>query len=715
MITSVNKHNNGLYIKLYESVENYMKNHDMNGKAKDDEGFAPELLLMDEEASITSLDELFGYMKELRMLKPQLTRLPLDEPCFEINANARTITIPPEFVKNGILSVQGDEIAESIYFRINRFYDHVDLATQEILIQYINAKGEENASIPPVVDIESDPGYIIFEWPISSKVTAAAGNVQFSVRFFTYDDKKLDANGRGGRLVYSLSTLPATLPIKPSHNFDLVKIEEDETLKEDNKLLMENRLLNNPKYDNSNVIITVPEPEILIDLPSEWNLGVDDDGFTTKNVELPVQAISDEGQVTYHWTKTDLNGQEVEMSSEMRTVKTEDKAPIDGKIYYVPIKGEADSIVGYEIANTLNGFDPEIPEYYERVSVGVLDTVGYYQAYITNRIKNQSITVATEECLVPSASEPQVGKLDAKNIVLSFVDESDKFEGSLDGKFEGELRSIGTTAEDGGKLTFQWLFSPEVDGKYVPYGDIARTSLLKIVGDTTYLATEDTENSIAQEVYIDAEGNEKTGEDILQNEGYFGTVNDEETKAYFQPAIVNGVASGDGYYKLQVINNLNKTQASTISEDICRVTHPAVKPEITAKSGTVNEESKLVEITREELKARGLRVEASSPEFAHENRTEEDYFEYQWYRYSNKNTTNRDEKFLEDIDKAYNGLYVVNNDYRIYSETSNDKNLILTEDDLSKGTVFFCRVVNNYNGSKAIKCSKFFKVLNPEF
>jgi len=51
-------------------------------------------------------------------------------------------------------------------------------------------------------DIESLPGKVIFGWPIYSKLTAAAGNVSFAVRFYTIENDKL---------LYSFSTLPATV------------------------------------------------------------------------------------------------------------------------------------------------------------------------------------------------------------------------------------------------------------------------------------------------------------------------------------------------------------------------------------------------------------------------------------------------------------------------------------------------------------------------
>ena len=46
----------------------------------------------------------------------QYLMLPLDEPCLEVNANTRDITIPADFKKYGV-SVQGDVIAETLFLR----------------------------------------------------------------------------------------------------------------------------------------------------------------------------------------------------------------------------------------------------------------------------------------------------------------------------------------------------------------------------------------------------------------------------------------------------------------------------------------------------------------------------------------------------------------------------------------------------------------------
>jgi hypothetical protein len=58
--------------------------------------------------------------------------LPPNEGYFSINADTRDIEFPEAF-KQGV-SVQGDDIAEIIYFKIDRYFDAIDLAKKQIVI-----------------------------------------------------------------------------------------------------------------------------------------------------------------------------------------------------------------------------------------------------------------------------------------------------------------------------------------------------------------------------------------------------------------------------------------------------------------------------------------------------------------------------------------------------------------------------------------------------
>lgn len=127
------------------------------------------------------------------------------EPRFVINSDERTIKIPEEFK---FLAVKMDHLSERIYFDIPRYFDGEDLATKICVVQYINANGDEAVEgIAAIVDVDytSESGKIIFRWDVDNNVTKYAGDVSFSVRFYTIGDDS--------RFTYSWNTIPATLPV----------------------------------------------------------------------------------------------------------------------------------------------------------------------------------------------------------------------------------------------------------------------------------------------------------------------------------------------------------------------------------------------------------------------------------------------------------------------------------------------------------------------
>lgn len=90
---------------------------------------------------ISSLNEYFQHITDLASLAigngrtgsdPYFLRLPLNEPFLEINANTRAITVPASLKQIG---VRGDKFAEIVFFKIDRYYDAVDLDTRHIYIE----------------------------------------------------------------------------------------------------------------------------------------------------------------------------------------------------------------------------------------------------------------------------------------------------------------------------------------------------------------------------------------------------------------------------------------------------------------------------------------------------------------------------------------------------------------------------------------------------
>ena len=152
-------------------------------------------------AHSTKLDE------SLRRSPIKFLMLPLDEPAFEVDANSRTITVPTDFKKFGV-SVQGDAMAETLFFRMDRFFDYMDLLETNAYIQWELPDGTQGADVIPYIDYESEHaiGKMILVWPLTKRVTEQYGTLTFSLRFF-----KKDANGN---VSYSWNSLPCAINIK---------------------------------------------------------------------------------------------------------------------------------------------------------------------------------------------------------------------------------------------------------------------------------------------------------------------------------------------------------------------------------------------------------------------------------------------------------------------------------------------------------------------
>ncbi len=113
-----------------------------------------------------------------------------DEDKFIINADTREISVPSSFSNIGVIY---DHNAETIFFKIPRYFDNVDLNDHTCIIQYINAGKEEDIYTVTQKDLSSN-GEIIFGWKITNSVTKYAGPVSFAVRFYSITNRVFDYN-----------------------------------------------------------------------------------------------------------------------------------------------------------------------------------------------------------------------------------------------------------------------------------------------------------------------------------------------------------------------------------------------------------------------------------------------------------------------------------------------------------------------------------------
>lgn len=474
---------------------------------------------------INTLEEYFANLADLKDRGGvKYTVLPLDEDYFEINANTRAILIPASFKKNGI-AVQSDDLAEVVYFKVDRYFDYTDLDTCEIFIQWETPKGPDGTIVKSadrayLKDIESEPGKLIFGWVLDKDITAYAGNLKFSVRFVKWSD---------GQIVYSLSTLAATAIIQPSINFELK--EGSIQLDDAGARLLE-------RIENGKVIgqYAAAKPEFIINL-SENPYDCDENG----EFDFAVYAeTSDNGVVSYKWVYKDPNGDEFSIDAKIGAKEVEKKAQLDDRfIYYTDI--DLTQLLGKTNLTETEIDNESLHIYVEAALVDwdkfkeIVDAnkeekdkirVGKYWAVASNRITNST---TRNESQIANAPAPQ-------DIVFTKV-----------------LPEAGILNQE---------------GKYTATIELKNNEIKDILAYQWYKEKIDDKNNIIYEKINDATDIDY----IVQEEGKYGVV------------ITN---TRNRMTKTCEINN-DKTNMEKVYNPIIRVTQPATLPEIIYENNNYN-------------------------------------------------------------------------------------------------------------------------------
>ena len=395
---------------------------------------------------ITTIEKYFSYLRYLVILggadsNDEYTRLhssgrrytilPIDEDNFIIDANARTITVPTSFAKNGI-GVEGDELSEVLYFEIDRYFDAMDLDTADIYIEWTRPDGQSGVSKPWVIDIESHPNKIIFGWALSSSITKEVGALKFAVRFFQWADSEHT------KLQYSWATQVQTAIIKATLNFALSSNDYMAELDTDNTIIAriqnsetyvtDNEEANIPIYvfDLNNNLVTrelagggteIQEAGVQADNKVYIDLVVDENNH--ESYTFKVQARStDSGIISYNWLKKGqgqyvgteaYNTAENTQSSIGITFElTEDETANADKIYYE--KTTVNGVDAYKaFTRTLEGINPHNEGLYERFAFCTIEKIGEYYAVATNRKTGKNLkTKDSYTCVVPMPVEPSI-------------------------------------------------------------------------------------------------------------------------------------------------------------------------------------------------------------------------------------------------------------------------------------------------------------------
>lgn len=349
---------------------------------------------------ISSLNEYFAAIEDLAQIDLKFTILPLDEETFDIDANSRTITVPPSF-KHGV-GVKGDQVAEIIYFKIDRYFDATDLNTQNIYIEWENAKGEQGLSKEYVRDITTDPDHIIFGWPLASQITEYAGAIKFAVRFYSFKDPTAAEK----EIVYSFATQPQTIMINNTMDFAIAD-EGIQRLEDDVIDMIKARFQNSEKDD---VTTDVPAPTFLLNLATgEYDVYTKDTYDEDPNsYALQAQAVGS-GNVTYVLKKA-APGSNVWVSQDSNTVKidyrqTQDTTRNPSKIYYIPV--EKEGVLAYEVYPS--EFDADSNQgIYEQYCFAFVSAPGDYLIQAKNRVGISSKSLDSNRVTFPQPVAPVI-------------------------------------------------------------------------------------------------------------------------------------------------------------------------------------------------------------------------------------------------------------------------------------------------------------------
>lgn len=329
---------------------------------------------------IDNLESFFGNIQEIAKLDTKFLRLPLDEPLFEIDANSRKITIPSDFVSNG-LSVQGDHLAETIYFSIDRYFDYMDLNNCQIRINW--KMGEASGqSVNFSKSLDADPGKIIFGWPVAKELTGKSGSLSFAVEFYTEDRDTI---------TYSLNTLISTITIKEG----LVLVSPEVINVNDSILSM----LRNSAFGEGDAevediewltggLVANPEDTVAltqINLMGNATEGVDN-AITLSSTPITLYARASAGDAEVHYTGQVPEGATDPVDTYILVSKTNSdgtRVPLDEhETYYVKeIGGTAYSEADRTDVATWNNSEiitPTVKEFYARYSSVSVDRVGEY-------------------------------------------------------------------------------------------------------------------------------------------------------------------------------------------------------------------------------------------------------------------------------------------------------------------------------------------------
>lgn len=169
---------------------------------------------------ITTLDQLSDIQAKN---PPSNVYLPYAHNIYDIDLNTRTIHGPSR------LSIQRDHKAEILYFKVDRYFDYMDLANTICIVEYITPGDVQRIPhiyIVPYYDTRKflKEGKMLFPWAVGGAATEKDGILEYAIRFYKVDD-----SGDEKILAYNLNTLPTTSEVLRSIESDgeIMKVKYD--------------------------------------------------------------------------------------------------------------------------------------------------------------------------------------------------------------------------------------------------------------------------------------------------------------------------------------------------------------------------------------------------------------------------------------------------------------------------------------------------------
>ena len=176
---------------------------------------------------IATPEDYYKYLAYIQSNnRPTIAILPSSEKIYNIDLKTRQIETPE------YLSIEHDHKSETIYFKINRFFDYMDLSQTVCIVQYITADNKARIYVVPFYDITTyaHEDKMLIPWCIDGGATAVAGTVQYSIRFYKVDDV-------GQQFIYNLNTQPTSSKVlygmevqEMNSDYDLAPTVYDEVI-----------------------------------------------------------------------------------------------------------------------------------------------------------------------------------------------------------------------------------------------------------------------------------------------------------------------------------------------------------------------------------------------------------------------------------------------------------------------------------------------------